>query len=380
MTKPKVGFLSSHNYFDRRAWSGLLYSMYYSLQKVGIDLEPLGLPRHPSPFLDIRIRLGKLSGMWSPPSGASMTNAEFTALACAQIKQRKCDCVFAPIESRLLANLDTPVPIVYLTDLTFQQFRQTYKTEITELEVRSRARDEALAIQKSRRLVVPTQWAADSAVQDYGVDQERIDIIPFGANIENPPPREQAAKKCFLPPTCRLLFVGKDWERKGGSIAVQTLQSLQKMGVNAELTIVGSTPPNEMLDEGITVHSYINKNTTSGRRLINELYSSATFFIFPSRAEAFGVVICEANAYGLPVIAAAAGGIPSFVREGVNGFTLPLSAGGKEFAAVIAATLQSPERYAKLVRDSRLEYENKLNWNSWAQSISRSFLKAVEEI
>lgn len=317
--------------------------------------------------------------MWTPRSSASISKAEFTSLVCAQIKQKKCDCVFAPVGSTLLADIDISVPIVYLTDITFQQFWETYKPDLTALEVKNRNRDEELSIRKSRRLVVPSKWAADSAVQDYGADQDRIDIIPFGANIDNPPSTEQAAKKCLLPSTCKLLFVGIDWERKGGSIAIQTLQSLRKLGVKAELTIVGSTPPNEMLDKGTTVHSYINKNTSSGRRLINELYSSATFFIFPSRAEAFGVVVCEANAYGLPVIAAAAGGIPSFVREGVNGFTLPLSAGGEEFAAVICATLQSPERYAKLVRDSRLEYENKLNWNSWAQSISKSFLKAVNK-
>jgi len=46
-------------------------------------------------------------------------------------------------------------------------------------------------------------------------------IMPFGANFETLPPREivEERKKSDR---CKLLFVGTDWQRKGGDIAFET--------------------------------------------------------------------------------------------------------------------------------------------------------------
>jgi glycosyltransferase involved in cell wall biosynthesis len=81
-------------------------------------------------------------------------------------------------------------------------------------------------------------------------------------------------------------------------------------------------------------------------------------------------VFCEAAAYGIPVFATRTGGVPSLVRDGVNGFTLPPEARGREYASRIAELFAAPERYRRMTRDSRDEFENRLNWDSWGRRVS----------
>src|SRR5690606_24581714 len=100
-------------------------------------------------------------------------------------------------------------------------------------------------------------------------------------------------------------------------------------------------------------------------------YLDADFLILPTRCECYGIVFCEAAAHGLPSIAAATGGVPEVVREGINGHTLPLSAGAADYTALIRAVLDEPGRHDRLRRSSRDEFERRLNWDTWGCETAR---------
>jgi glycosyltransferase involved in cell wall biosynthesis len=59
------------------------------------------------------------------------------------------------------------------------------------------------------------------------------------------------------------------------------------------------------------------------------------------------------------------------VREGENGFLLPPSARGKEYAALIARVYRDDRLYAALVASSRAAFEERLNWDAWGQSVAK---------
>ena len=58
------------------------------------------------------------------------------------------------------------------------------------------------------------------------------------------------------------------------------------------------------------------------------------------------------------------------VREGENGFMLPLSARGSDFANVIAKVYQDEQRYLELVISSRAAFEQRLNWDAWGIAVT----------
>jgi glycosyltransferase involved in cell wall biosynthesis len=95
---------------------------------------------------------------------------------------------------------------------------------------------------------------------------------------------------------------------------------------------------------------------------LSELFKAAHFVFVPSKAEAFGMTFAEASAFGVPSVATATGGIPSVVHNGVNGFTLPITADAAEFADLIAGAISDREQYADLCRKSFEEFDKRLNW------------------
>ena len=85
-------------------------------------------------------------------------------------------------------------------------------------------------------------------------------------------------------------------------------------------------------------------------------------------------MICEANAFGLPVFTTDVGGIPTIIKNGRNGYMLPLSASGEDYANLIVQNFSDRGVYENLVRSSREEYDRRLNWNKWAESLHQVIL------
>ncbi|HXZ40405.1 MAG TPA: glycosyltransferase family 4 protein [Terriglobales bacterium] len=225
-------------------------------------------------------------------------------------------------------------------------------------------------------LIYTSQWAAQSAVRDYQADESKIHIIPHGANFEDIPGPEVALRPRELD-KCRLLFVGVNWVRKGGEVAVETFTKLQAMGLPVELTICGCTPPASFHVAGLKVIPFLNKNDAAQRKQLAELYLKSNFLLFPTRSDCSPIVFCEANAFGLPAITTNVGGIEDIVAEGKNGFMLPLSARGAEYAELISDIWQDPKRYSELTMSSRKAFDEKLNWDAWAISLGKLLPRVV---
>lgn len=299
-------------------------------------------------------------------------------IAHERISKIPCDVIYSPAGSASLANLDLAIPIVYLSDATFRLVVDYYPEFSGVLESHKKTADrfEQSSIQKARQLVYPSSWAAQSAIHDYHAESTRVNVIPFGANLESPP---AASEVLHVPPTdhCRLLFVGGHWQRKGGEIAYEAFLKLLEMGVPVELAIVGCTPPDQVRHENIRIFPFLNKNDPAQRAQLEQLYRRAHFFVLPSRAECFSIALCEANAFGLPVLTSDTGGLPDLVRVEKNGFLFPLAARGDQYAARVAEVFSDLPRYRSLRATSRGEFDSRLNWDHWGLKMRDVFQRAV---
>ena len=289
------------------------------------------------------------------------------------------DLLVGPASFTEIAYLRTNIPIVYIEDSTLTQLIDFYpgltgllaisKTELNLLEKR--------ALTQASLVCYSSEWAAQSAEHDYGTPASKITVIPFGSNYPSPPPREEALK--YQPAadgTCRLFLLGGEWQRKGGPIAYDTMVALQQLGIPATLTVVGCAPPDpeNFTNKGFRTIPYLNMGIPADQAHLHELFSTADFFLLPSRAECAAIAFCDANSFGLPVFTTNVGGISSFIRDGVNGFMLPLSATGHDFAVRMKQELASPEDYQRLRQRSRQLYESTLNWDVWTKRLEQVLL------
>jgi glycosyltransferase involved in cell wall biosynthesis len=234
-----------------------------------------------------------------------------------------------------------------------------------------------LAIRKASLLVYASGWAAQSAIDDYHADPQQVHVALMGANFDNPPSKEIIEQK-QKSQSCRLLFIGFDWQRKGGDIAFETLLKLEEEGIEAELIVCGCVPPRKYFHKRMKVIPYLDKNDPAQYKELEQLYLSSDFLLLPTRNECFGLVFCEANAYGLPVVTTHTGGVPEVVIDGINGFTLPLSARGAEYARSIASIYRDDLRYAELVKTSRETFDDRLNWDVWGMTVNTLITEMLE--
>lgn len=162
------------------------------------------------------------------------------------------------------------------------------------------------------RLQAWSAWAKASAVEDYGVDPDRILVNPPGVDLAlwSPGPIERSER----PGPSRILFVGGDFERKGGDVLLEWYRRARPRDV--ELHLVTRDPVEATT--GVTVHADVTPNSA---RLV-ELYRSCDVFVLPSRAECFGIATVEAMATGLPVVVTDAGASGEIVQHGRNGYVV----------------------------------------------------------
>jgi glycosyltransferase involved in cell wall biosynthesis len=297
--------------------------------------------------------------------------AQYAADACRKIRAASPDIVFAPAGSIFAWSVPKGFSLVYASDATFR-LAENYHPSFRNL---SRAAQETMdrlernTIARADLLLYPTEWAAESAIKDYGAEPARVHVIPWGANLEDPPDRDSVLG-CRKPGPCRLLFIGVNWKEKGADIAIQTLAELNDRGVEAELVICGCTPPEPVTQDGVTIIPYLDKNDPEQRKRLLQLYREADFFLLPTRADCYGIVFCEAAAHGVPSIAPATGGVSCAIRDGETGVLVPPHATKSDYAAVIAEIFNDPDRLARMKRSSRDAFEARLNWQAWGRRVS----------
>ena len=157
-----------------------------------------------------------------------------------------------------------------------------------------------------------SSWVAGSLADDYGVDRDRIEVVPPGVDllIWRPIERERTSYE-----PVRILFVGGDFERKGGAMLLQAFAALP--AGSAELHIVTRSPLEA--SAGVVVH----RGMTPNQPELVALFGSSDVFVLPTIAEAFGIVAIEASASGMPVVATRVGGLADVVVDGETGYLMP---------------------------------------------------------
>lgn len=166
-----------------------------------------------------------------------------------------------------------------------------------------------------------------------------------------------------------LLFVGGEWERKGGPLVLKTAAALNNRGIECCLNIVGKGPAVTPTEPYIRVHGFLRKSDPEQLALYERLWSEATFFILPSRGETFGAVFCEAAARALPAISTDTGGISGAVIDGRTGVLLSLDADGEDYADAIERTISKSGKYPEMVQNSFDRYQTDLNWDVWVKRV-----------
>jgi glycosyltransferase involved in cell wall biosynthesis len=327
------------------------------------------------PLLRRRHTLARLSQLEAKLRGRSypLDRDPHVARAYAADVERRlqsmtCDLVFSP-GTIPIAYLETAHPVAFWADATFGAMLRSYADyhSFSSRAVRAGFDLDARALERADVAFYASDWAAASAIADHGADPDKLEVVPFGANMLITHERDDVVAMVRRRPTdsCRLLFLGVDWSRKGGEKAVEVARILNERGLPTELHVVGSTPARGTeAPDWMHVHGFVDKSTEAGAAFLRRLLEDSHFLIHPATAEAFGVVFCEAAGHGVISIASRVGGIPSAVREGVTGTLCDPSAPSEEYADRLWRLMEDRSAYETMAVGAFDEYERSLSWEA----------------
>jgi glycosyltransferase involved in cell wall biosynthesis len=367
----RIVFLSPYDPRDQKRWSGTINSIYVALQKHDPSIRFIS-----GGVLDWFGRAGRKVLRLIKIEADIRFSTPFSRLAGLWASARLCtleaDVIVAVAACNYISFLWTRKPIIYISDTTFAAIEKLYPEFKSFPEwLRRHGNDlENRSLRRANHVIYPSEWARQSAVEDYGIDDRKIVVMPFGPNLSSELlDRSRNLKAADFAASLRLLYVAVDWTRKNGELVLDIAHLLRKAGWPCELALVGCIPATVQSSESIQIVGFLDKNDPANVIRVCELYESSHFFILPTTADAFGIVFSEAQAFGCPCITFDVGGTSSAVLDNETGIVLPLTATAEDFARRIEQLVRDPATYEAMSRNARRRYEQSANWEVWAQTI-----------
>jgi glycosyltransferase involved in cell wall biosynthesis len=371
ISRPQIILLSPHDPNDIGTWSGTAYSVYHALLRSAAGVEVVRATWSDTLMRGIGRLLRKI-GVTADYMRSVMYARLASMEASVRLRFTQGEVIVAIVAAPYFFSLKTSRPIIFVSDATFASISSIYSSfaNMPQWLKHDAGKIEHEALRRSNRVLLSSDWAKTSAIVDYGTEPAAITVLPLGPNIGSDLiERYKPTKTADFLGGVRLLFIGADWERKGGPVVLEIKRHLDSLGIPCELFLVGNCPKDIPAENGINVFGRLDKSDEKQLRELCRLYELAHFFVLPTSAEAYGIVFSEAQAFGCPSLTYAVGGTPTAVLDGITGYTLPLGSGAKDFAQMISSLVRDPRQYEQMSANCRARYETEANWRTWARTV-----------
>jgi starch synthase len=225
-------------------------------------------------------------------------------------------------------------------------------------------RRESAIYRGAAAVLTMSEFLRRSFINDFGLAPERVHTVGAAPNLDvTQIPEPRPAARTGVP---TVLFVGKQFERKGGATLLEAFRQVRTRVPEARLVLIG--PPTAPSPQpGVEWLGNLDKNNPAEKAKLLQSYLDADVFCLPSLFEPFGIVILEAMLFGLPCVGTAAWAIPEMIADGETGYT---------FARGDAGALA--DRLTELLTNRDLGHrmgiagrKRALEWFSWDAVASR---------
>ena len=354
----RIAYVSDYSPENIHIWSGTPYHVYHALKKKH-DVEWIGGGIVNGAIWHHRFLKNKNkfhAENYTKDTGDYLSE---------EINRKDFDIVIS-CTYHLCVNLRVSIPVIYYSDITFDAFKPWFNNKDTHYHEICRI-TEQLCLEKVDAVVYSSEWAKHTAIKAYGVEESKLHVIEFGANIPTP---SDVLKNQMDYSVCNLVFVGRDPKRKGLAKVLETYTKLKQGNFKCTLTVIGCDIENKDLYQDVEVYPLLDKAKLVDSELYDQIMRRSHFLFLPTEFDAFGIVFCEASAYGVPSITDDVAGVSQPIRNGINGLILPQTSDADKYANAIRDTFSNKTLYQEMCQLSRKEFELRLNWEVWCERIT----------
>jgi len=175
------------------------------------------------------------------------------------------------------------------------------------------------SIDKSDGVTAPSQFLAQATRANFDLTRE-IEVIPNFVDTERfSPPASPAADGPLL------VVHSSNFRALKRVDDVIAVFARVRRDRRARLALLGDGPERPRLEADVRARGLAGDVEFLGEQLdVAAVLRRAHVFLLPSETESFGLAALEALSCGVPVVASRVGGLPEVVRDGEDGFLLPV--------------------------------------------------------
>lgn len=223
--------------------------------------------------------------------------------------------------------------------------------------------NEKQTLQSAALVFTMSNHVSQSLEDHYHIPKEKIIRVNAGYNIS---PVQNVDLGRFERE--RILFIGVDWELKGGPDLLKSFRRLRQYHPQATLTIVGCNPG--ISEPGVEIVGRVSQAD------VPKYLATSTVFCMPSKRDAFGIVYLEAMLAGLPVVGLKLGAVPDFIIDGENGYAIE-PGNIQELTSRLEELITDPEKCRRMGEKGRQLVEAEYTWSRTQQKMWHSIKRIV---
>lgn len=224
-----------------------------------------------------------------------------------------------------------------------------------------------LAIEKANRIISVSENTKKDIVDIFNVSSDKIDVIYHGYNIPNYATTANQYGEYIL-------FVGRRENYKNFATFVKAVSEVMHDNRTLKLICVGKPFSKEEIAD-FTQRNIINRvrAVNADEAGLNNLYSNALLFVYPSLYEGFGMPILEAFANKCPVCLSNTGCFPEIAGNGGEYFD-PLSQ--QSILDAVEKVIYNSELKARMVAEGTQRLLN-FSWKKTAEETIKTYQKVI---
>ena len=218
-------------------------------------------------------------------------------------------------------------------------------------------RSECLKVVNSHWLnsLMQSKYGLTAVVVHNGIDRDQFDSIP----------RARTHDGCVG-------FVYSHQPVKDAETALAALRLVQQEIPGLRVNCFGASP----LASGLKLPNSFNFRFSPNQSEISDIYRSADCWVIPSRSEGLPMPGLEAAACRCPIVATRCGGTEDYVRDGVNGYLVPVG-DARVMADRILDVLRAPSNRWTEMSEACYEISKGFDWDRSAENLERFLVSSV---
>lgn len=183
--------------------------------------------------------------------------------------------------------------------------------------------------------------------------------------------------------TFTFLYLSNLLKSKGILDLIEACKKLKDNNIGFKLNIIGSEGDinKQELQTIIDTNNLTNEIKYHGPKYNedkNFFFLSCDIFVFPTKNEAFGIVLLEAMQFGLPIIASNEGAIPEIIDHGQSGFIFP-KGDTNQLYNYMKYCIENKNILKEMGKNGKMNFEEKFTFQKFETNLLTIFNNVIQD-